>query len=187
MSLQQRVHGSGRRDPEILKNLQTRICWLWTAVCLDSLFPSERKTGYTNNLLCQKRVYEAKCNNVCNVIRDLWRKRDSGSVSTNTCPSQPENAGKQVAGKTDPSGKVPLPATVCILKSPSPASLTKMIEAFSLVHFLKCIYFQWRRFSAQLPPAVCFSSLLYATSAPCQNEISHWLIETAKDNSSVPN
>lgn len=140
MSLQQRVHRSGRRDPEILQNLQTRICWLWTAVYLDSLFPSERKTGYTNNLLCQKRVYEAKCNNVCNVIRDLWRKRDSGSVSTNTCPSQPENAGKQVAGKTDPSGKVPLPATVCILKSPSPASLTRMIEAFSLVHFLKCIY-----------------------------------------------
>ena len=57
--------------------------------------------GYINILLYQKRVYEAKCNNVCNVIRELWRKSaiDNGSVTMDTCPSQPENAGKQVAGR----------------------------------------------------------------------------------------
>lgn len=44
-----------------------------TAIGLDSLFPSNHKMGYINNLLWWKTVYEAKCNNVCNVIRDLWR------------------------------------------------------------------------------------------------------------------
>ena len=60
--------------------------------------------GYINNLLCQKRVYEAKCNNVCNLIRDLWRKSVTGnrSMSTDTCPSQAENAGRQVTGRQTP-------------------------------------------------------------------------------------
>lgn len=60
--------------------------------------------GYINNVLCRKRVYEAKCNNVCNVIRYLWRQSPiaNGSVSMDACPSQPENARKQVAGRQTP-------------------------------------------------------------------------------------
>lgn len=59
--------------------------------------------GYINNVLCRKRVYEAKCNNVCNVIRYLWRQSPiaNGSVSMDACP-QPENARKQVAGRQTP-------------------------------------------------------------------------------------
>ncbi|PKU35091.1 transhypothetical protein [Limosa lapponica baueri] len=43
--------------------------------------------GYIDNLLCQKRVYEAKWNNVGNVIRDLWRKiaTDNGSPLVHVC------------------------------------------------------------------------------------------------------
>lgn len=53
--------------------------------------------GCINNLLCQKRVDEAKCNNVCNVIRDHWMKSsvDRQSASTDICPSEAEQDGKR--------------------------------------------------------------------------------------------
>lgn len=86
------------------------------AVSPNSLFPSDRKMGYINNLVCQKRVYEAKCNNVCNVIKDLRMKSaiDNQSVSTDTHLSQPERDGKQAAvRRADPTGRVPLSTKVC--------------------------------------------------------------------------
>lgn len=171
MFLRQRVHGNGRRDLEILQNLQLRIWQLWTAVGLDSLFPSNRKMDYINNLLCWKTVHEAKCNNICDVIRDLWRKSvtETKSASMDTDPSQPENAGRQMTGRQTPSGKVPLPVMVCILKPPFPASATKTTGVFSLVHFFNVYTF------SDEDSVLSYFSLLYPTSAICQNETSNWL------------
>lgn len=72
--------------------------------------------GCINNLLCPKRVYEAKCNNVCYVIRDHWMKSsiDKQSASTDTRPSKAEHGGEQQA--------VPWAGpTSCPLKAPHPA------------------------------------------------------------------
>lgn len=83
--------------------------------------------------------------------------------------SSGRNAGKQLTGRQTPSGKVPLSILVCILKSPSPASVTQTTGVFSLVHFFNV-------FTSSDEDSVlsCFS-LPYPTSATCQNETSNWL------------
>lgn len=40
-------------------------------------------------------------------------------------PFSARNAGKQMTGRQIPSEKVPLPVLVCILESPSPATVTQ--------------------------------------------------------------
>lgn len=103
---------------------QPRMWWLLNR--LHSLFPSDRKMGCINNLLCPKRVYEAKCNNVCYVIRDHWMKSsiDKQSASTDTRPSEAEQGGEQQA--------VPWAGpTPCPLKAPHPARVRWAIWAFS--------------------------------------------------------
>lgn len=130
-------------------------------------------------MLCRKRVYEAKCNNVCNVIRDLWRQSAiaNGSVSMDTCPSQPENARKQVAGRQTPWERSHyLPQCVFSDLHPclSHTDNRSLLPSSFFFFFLNTFTFSDEA-SVVLPPAVCFSSLLCPTSAPCQNEISNSL------------
>lgn len=140
-----------------------------TAVGLSSLFPSKRKMDYINNLLWWKTVYEAKCNTVCNVIRDLQRKSviETRSMSMDTDPSQPEMLGSR--WQIDALRKGPLPVLVCILKSPFPASVTNTTGVFSLVHFFNVFTF------SDQDSVLSYFSLLYPTSATHQNETSNWL------------
>lgn len=76
------------------------------------------------------------------------------------------NAGKQMTGRQTPSAKGLLPVLVCILKSPSSASVTQTTGVFSLVDFFNVFTF------SDEDSALSYFSLLHPTSATCQNETS---------------
>lgn len=159
------------------------------AVSLNSLFPLDRKMGYINNLVCQKRVHEAKCNNVCNVIRDLWMKSaiDNQTVSTDTYLSQPEHDGKQVVvRRADPTGRVPLSTKVCILKSPCPAWVRQKTVKYNLLKSNPYIFLMYLFFVMKIQGSVTSCCLLHAFPISYLRSVpkcDFQLNETVKNNS----
>lgn len=73
-----------------------------------------------------------------------------------------------MTGRQTPSGKVPLPVLVCVLKSPSPLSVTQTTGVF-LFHFFNVFTFSGE------DSVLSYFSLLYPTSATCQCDTSNWL------------